>query len=706
MNSGPLRAIRGQYPPAALRRAIPPQPSSLPEESGLDWRRIASALSRFKWVVIFMVALGLGAGFGATRVLRTVYRAQANVWIDVPNRRGDVGGDARGPIRQGALLDADAWVELLRSYVVLDRVVRDLRLYVELKRPSDRHTFLDFGVSDTFRRGGYELSVSADGRQYTLASAEGVELERGTIGDSIGKPVGFRWAPAPGTLPPGRSVEFSLVPPRDAALRLGEHLDVRMDMNGNFLALELRGTNPALISNILNAVTQRYVEVAAQLKREKLTELTKILDDQLTTAQQNLDDAENALQRFRTRTITLPSDRPAGQGAGGETRDPVRATFFDMQVERDQLRRDRDVIDRLLAQGAGGNSGLPTEALSALESVQHAPELSNALKELSDKQAQLRAYRYHYSEAYPPLQRLAAEIAELHRRTIPTLARALSTQLATRESELSRQVDAASGDLRQIPGRTIEEARLNRNAQLKEQTYKALQERFDQARLAAEATVPDVRILDPAILPQRPVKNTTPGLLLMGLLAGLGLGVMGAIVLDRADPSVRYPEQVSRELGLPILGAVPHLRDKERAEVIEALRGVRLNLLHEYGPAAPLLVTVTSPGAGDGKSFLAANLALTFGEGGHLTLLVDGDIRRGVLHRRFKANRRPGLVDCLLGQTGHDQIVQVTAYPRLALIGSGIRTQRAPGDLGPPALTEILNPDRGRYAAIVVDSPP
>src|SRR2546428_2851287 len=323
MNPRSLPAIRGQSAPVALRRALTPQTSSLPEEeSGPDWRRIASALSRFKWVVMLMVVLGLGAAFGATRVLRTVYRAQANVWVDVPNRRGDAGTDARGPIRQGALLDADGWVELLRSYVVLDRVGRDLRLYVELKRPSGRPTFLDFGVSDTFRPGGYELSVSADGRQYTLASAEGVELERGTIGDSIGKPVGFRWAPAPGTLPPGRSVEFSLVPPRDAALRLGEHLDVRMDMNGNFLALELRGTNPALISNILNAVTQRYVEVAAQLKREKLTELTKILDDQLTTAQQNLDDAENALQRFRTRTITLPSDRPAGEGGGGGTRGP------------------------------------------------------------------------------------------------------------------------------------------------------------------------------------------------------------------------------------------------------------------------------------------------------------------------------------------------------------------------------------------------
>jgi capsular exopolysaccharide synthesis family protein len=192
----------------------------------------------------------------------------------------------------------------------------------------------------------------------------------------------------------------------------------------------------------------------------------------------------------------------------------------------------------------------------------------------------------------------------------------------------------------------------------------------------------------------------------MGLLAGLGLGVVGAIVLDRVDPKVRYPEQVSRDLGLPILGAVPHLRDKEPAEVIEALRGVRLNLLNEYGPAMPLLVTVTSPGAGDGKSFLAANVALTFADGGHRTLLVDGDVRRGLLHRRFKVNRQPGLVDFLLGEAAHDEIVQETAYPRLALIGCGTRTQRAPEVLGSPPMTELLAELRGRYDVIVVDSSP
>ncbi len=705
MNPRPLPTIRDQPAPVELGRTRSPYAPTLPDEqAGPDWRRVASALLRFKWVVVLMVVLGLGAAFAATRVLRPIYMAQANVWVDVPDRRGTGGSDARGPIRQGALLDADAWVELLRSYIVLDQVVRDMHLYIGVKRPGDRPSFDGLGVSDTFRPGDYRLTVGADGRGYTLASAEGVDLERGTLGDSIGKRLGFRWAPMPGSLPPGRTIEFSLVPPRDAALRLGEQLDVRMDLNGNFLALELRGQNPVLISSILNAVAQRYVVVAAQLKREKLNELTKILEDQLTTAQRNLDSSETALQQFRARTITLPSDQPADRKATADTRDPIRTSFFDMAVERDQLRRDRDAIDRLLA-GGGGGDGLPTEALSAIGSVQHAPELSNSLKELSDKQAQLRTYRYHYTDAYPPLLRLAKEISELQQRTIPTLARALSTQLAARESELGRQVDAASRDLRQIPGRALEDVRLSRSAELKEQTYTALQQRFDQARLAAEATVPDVRILDPAMVPQRPVKNTAPRLLLMGLLAGLGLGVVGAIMLDRADPKVRYPEQVSRDLGVPIIGAVPHLRAKDPVEVVEALRGIRLALVHESGPG-PLLVTVTSPGPGDGKSFLSANLALTFADAGQRTLLVDGDIRRGVLHRRFKANRQPGLVDCLLGKIGRDEIVQRTSYPRLDFIGCGTRTQRAPEVLGSPAMAQLIAELRGQYDVLLIDSPP
>jgi len=707
VNSKPLPAIRGQNEAIALGRAGALNSPTFPEDqAGPDWRRITSALLRFKWVVILVVTAGLGAAFAASRVVRPIYRAQANVWIDVPDRHGDgTAVDARGPIRQGALLDADAWVELLRSYVVLDQVVRDLTLYLGVKRPSDRPIFAGFALNDTFRPGDYKLNISGDGKEYALTSADGTALDKGAVGDSVGSQLGFRWVPALGSLPPGRTIEFSVVPPRDAALRLGEQLDVRMDLNGNFLALELRGTSPVAIANILNAVAQRYVEVAAQLKRQRLTELTKILNDQLATAQRNLDSSETALQQFQTRTITLPTNKTSENGDTQEGRDPLRAGYFDMVVDRDQLRRDREAIAHLLANGAGSDSGLPTDALSSIGSVLHAPELSNALKELSDKQALLRTYRYRYNDAYPPLQRLVREIAELEQRTIPELARALMSQLAAREGELGRQVDASSRDLRRIPARAIEEVRLNRSAQLKQETYTALQQRYDQARLAAEATVPDVRILDPAVVPQRPFKNTAPRLLLMGLVAGLGLGMVGAIVLDRADPKVRYPEQVSRDLGLPILGAVPHLRAKEPTEVIEAMRGLRLNVTHEYGQG-PLLVTLTSPGPGDGKSFVSANLALTFADAGYRTLLVDGDIRRGVLHRRFKANRQPGLVDFLREEAGVHDIVQHTPYPRLSLIAYGTRTQRAPEVLGSPAMTRLMNELREQFDVILVDSPP
>jgi len=688
----------------------PRTPAADTEDSGPDWRRISTALWHYKWVVFLCSVLGIAGGIAATRALRPTYIAQATVWIDVPDTRREP--DRAGPIRQGGLLTQDAWIDLLRSYVVLDHVVREQRLYLELKSIEDTARFAGFGATDTFRPGEYVLTVDDAGHKYVLSAAKGADLERGTVGDSVGKTLGFRWAPTAALLPPGRKIEFTLATPRDAALRLGERLDVRMDLNGNFLSVELKGSNPPQIANILNSTTARFVQVAGQLKREKLTELTKILQDQRAYAQRGLDDAEAALRSFRMRTITLPSDQSMGgtgsPGAATATtaRDPVIDDFFQRQFERDQLGRDRANILRVLTQA--GDSGLPVDAFAAITSVQHSPELSNALKELSDKQAQLRTYRYHYSDAYPLVQRLLGEIAELERRTIPTLAQALVAQLAQRQADLSKQVDVASRDLRQIPARSVEEARLRRAVQLAEESYNTVQGRFLEATLAAEASsVPDVRILDPAVVPQRPVKNTAPRLLLMGLVAGLGLGVVGAVLLDRLDPRVRYPEQVSRDLGLPILGALPHLRrDQEPSEVVEALRGLCLNLVHAYGAAGPLLVTVTSPGPGDGKSFLAANLALTFADGGHRTLLIDGDIRRGVLHRRFKAARQPGLTDYLREEATRDQVIQSTAYPWLKFLGCGTRSHRAPELLGSPAMTSLIAGVRLDYDVILIDSPP
>src|SRR5437870_11748648 len=104
MNPRHLPAIRSQSAPAVLRRpSTPPMAGLDDEESGLDWRRIVSALLRFKWLVLLAVALGLGGGFAPPPNLPPVYRAQATAWATALARRGEAGAKARGPTQRGRL---------------------------------------------------------------------------------------------------------------------------------------------------------------------------------------------------------------------------------------------------------------------------------------------------------------------------------------------------------------------------------------------------------------------------------------------------------------------------------------------------------------------------------------------------------------------------------------------------------------------------
>src|SRR2546422_8894438 len=153
-------------------------------EGGVDWRRISSALLRFKWLIAVVTLVGTVAGVGATRFLKPQYSAQAKIWIDVEGRRGPERGPT--PIRSGQLLDAESWVDLLESYVVLDQVVRDQRLYVSPNAPADAQAVAKLGVADQFQAGAYRFTVDHSGQGNTLATADGVELERGTLGDSVG----------------------------------------------------------------------------------------------------------------------------------------------------------------------------------------------------------------------------------------------------------------------------------------------------------------------------------------------------------------------------------------------------------------------------------------------------------------------------------------------------------------------------------------
>src|SRR5205823_3366001 len=161
---------------------------------------------------------------------------------------------------------------------------------------------------------------------------------------------------------------------------------------------------------------------------------------------------------------------------------------------------------------------------------------------------------------HPPVRRLAQQVDTLARYVIPELGGALVTGLAAREHELQQRLDSIAGALRGAPPVAMEEIRLARDQANATELFSSLEQRYNEARLADVSTLPDVRILEHANRPTRPVVNATPLVLLLALVVSLGRGVGGAVLLDRADPTIRDPQQVTRAMGLSILGAVPHVQ--------------------------------------------------------------------------------------------------------------------------------------------------
>jgi capsular exopolysaccharide synthesis family protein len=117
---------------------------------------------------------------------------------------------------------------------------------------------------------------------------------------------------------------------------------------------------------------------------------------------------------------------------------------------------------------------------------------------------------------------------------------------------------------------------------------------------------------------------------------------------------------------------------------------------------------VTSAASGDGKSFVAANLAVSFAEAGFRTLLVDADTRRGTLHRVLNLERKPGLTDYLNGHASLTEIVRDTELDSLQFVASGTRTRNAPELLGSTAMTDFITNLRtgSQTTAVIIDTPP
>ena len=406
-------------------------PAQVAEEprGGYQLERIFSALKRYKWLIAALFVLGLAGGLIATRFVVPQYQAIATVWLGVGGR-GTPG--ASGPV-QGTdpMQDAQNWMQLLTSRDVLNAIVQKRQLYLTLDNPADSATFQKFGIGDGFRRGYFRLLVGTDGATYSLVeqtdledSSSMVVVERGAVGDSIGRKAGMLWQPDSTVLEAGRSYGFFVTSPSSAALALRGRLVPRIDPRSSVAVITMSGTDPREVSSTLNAVVEEFVATADEVNTRNQYEVIERLDRQVDSASALLIGAEKSLEEYRVRTITQPSEGTVLPIGGGGMANPAMAKYFSLKQQQDGYRQERLALQRVLRDVQSGE--ISAVAYQGIPSVKGTP-LEAALMDLVNRQNSLTQLRLRYTDDHPAVQQELQVVRTLREEQIPQLTESLIT---------------------------------------------------------------------------------------------------------------------------------------------------------------------------------------------------------------------------------------------------------------------------------------
>ena len=295
-----------------------------------------------------------------------------------------------------------------------------------------------------------------------------------------------------------------------------------------------------------------------------------------------------------------------------------------------------------------------------------------------------------------------------------------------------------------LPDTELELARLQRNYSIDEKIYSLLTEKYEDAKVAEQAKMGNIRIVERAVMPRIPIKPKKKMNLLIGFVIGIGLGVGAAMMINSTDTKIRTLDDVERFIKYPVVGTIPFMsindteetkeinmetgeelvslnkNDSEgkkissrlishyapKSPVAESYRTLRTNVMAKKQPG-PLALIISSSGPSEGKSTSLANLAITLAQMKSKVIIVDFDLRRPIIHNIFELQRNNGSSDFLSEESFNiNTIIKSSGIDNLDIITSGAI---------PPNPSELIASDRAnimitelkqKYDYVLFDMPP
>lgn len=269
--------------------------------------------------------------------------------------------------------------------------------------------------------------------------------------------------------------------------------------------------------------------------------------------------------------------------------------------------------------------------------------------------------------------------------------------------------------------------RLERDVRVNGELYKSLLNSSLQLRLVKEGKVGNVRLLDSAIEPKKPVRPQKAMIVATSLVLGLLVGMALAILRSKISGGIKNPQEIEDRLGLDVYSVVPLALEQQgiiqriasgargvqvlaitepESLAIESLRSLRISLQLNLLESGNNRVLITGATPGVGKSFISGNYAVIMAQAGKRVLLIDADLRKGHIQKEFGLPRHGGLADVLVGEVGVEQAIHAQVVSNLDILTTGNYPANPANMMLSSKFGDLLSIVSERYDLVVIDSPP
>ncbi|HCW5806817.1 TPA: polysaccharide biosynthesis tyrosine autokinase [Acinetobacter baumannii] len=367
-------------------------------------------------------------------------------------------------------------------------------------------------------------------------------------------------------------------------------------------------------------------------------------------------------------------------------------------------------------------------------------QLPDLKKQLDDAERQFNKFRQQYntvdvtkeSELYLTQSiTLETKKAELEQKQAEMAAKYTAEHPAMREingqlGAINKQIGELNSTLKQLPDVQRQYLQLYREVEVKTQLYTALLNSYQQLRIAKAGEIGNVRIVDTAVEPVKPIKPKSLLVLVISLFLGGFIGMLIAVLRNMLRTGIKDSGQIENELDLPVYATVPRspiqesrikiLKKKKSIPIlavknsddiaIESLRSIRTAIHFALANAKNNIIMIAGPSPEVGKSFISTNLATIFAQGDKRVLLIDADMRRGYMHKYFDVDVKPGLSELLSGQADLQKVLHKTQVANLDVITRGKSPTNPSEILSSNQFKELLEQLQSQYDHIIIDTPP